>query len=422
VYGRSAELLLDEGIIPPGWLDSKAAVDLGVSDLVREFVTRSQAKIKQRRKSTIYRIVIGASLVIILAVLITVSIVRARDQRQVSSARERQQMLELATAKAEAKAADLERDKATAEQRAYMTKKESDLAVEIRNGQIRAAEAKERALTEQLGAQAAKVAELTRELNGARTDAGNRIGELTREQTSAKTAAENRLRIANAQIAELTGKVTEKSNDVEQIKESLNARIRGLERQLPPAVPPLPPAGQSVRVGGSISLAKPNAKRGSICCMVKKDGQHYILTLASILNGNVGDLVTQPARSGGGTERIGILWKTGAAAALTLPYPGVSTDRTIPGKGKFFGTEDTPESQPNIEMFGGGSGLVKGRVVRYAGGRITTTIPATDADLGAPAFNRSLELIGIVSAIEEQRAVLLPIDPILEALGVKLDN
>jgi len=37
-----------------------------------------------------------------------------------------------------------------------------------------------------------------------------------------------------------------------------------------------------------------------------------------------------------------------------LPFPGVSTDHDIPGRGRFFGTEDTPESQPNIEMLGGG--------------------------------------------------------------------
>ncbi|HYC92027.1 MAG TPA: hypothetical protein VEO54_22635 [Thermoanaerobaculia bacterium] len=423
VYGRSSELLLDEGLIPPGWLESKAAVDLGVSDLVREFVTRSQAEIKRRRKSTVYRIVIGASVVVIVAVYITMSVVRAREQRQVAAARAREQQQELETARAQKRAADLQRDKATAEQRAYMAKKESDLVVEIRNGQIRAAEAKERALTEQLNAQTARIADLTRELTSARTAAAERGGELARALTSA-SAAENRLRNANQQIAELSGAVTQKSNEAEQIKESLSARIRTLERQLnaPPALPPLPPASQAVEIGESLSLARSNARRGSICCMVRKDGQRYILTLASVLGGNVGELVTQPAPAGGGTERIGILWKSGHGAALVLPLPGVDTDRDIPGKGKFFGTEDTPKNQPNIEMLGGGSGSVKGLVLSVAGGRITTDIRATAADLGAPVFNRSKELIGIVSAIEEQRAVLLPIDPILEGLGVTLDN
>jgi hypothetical protein len=411
-------------MIPPGWLDSKAAVDLGVSDLVREFVTRSQAEIKRRRKSTVYRVVIGASVVIILAVFVTVAIVREREQQQVSIAREQGQRQELATARAEKKAADLARDKATAEKRSYMALKESELAVEIRNGQIRAAEAKQRELTEQLDAQTTRIAELTRELTGARTTAENRIGELTRELTSARTA-ENRLRTANERIAELTGQVTEKSNEVAQIKESLNARIRGLERQLnapPPAAPPLPPAGQAVRVGGFISLGTPNAQRGNICCMVRKDGQRYMLTLASILSNNVGDLVTQPARSGGGTERIGIVWKSGGQGALVRPLPGVSTDKDIPGRDRFFGTKDSPEDQPNIEMLRGGTGSVNGLVLSAANGRITTNIRATTADLGAPVFNRSLELIGIVSAVEEQRAVLLPIDPILRALGVTLDN
>ena len=82
-----------------------------------------------------------------------------------------------------------------------------------------------------------------------------------------------------------------------------------------------------------------------------------MLTLASILSNTVGDLVTQPAPSGGGTERIGIVWKSGGQGALVLPFPGVSTDRDIPGRGRFFGPEDTPESQPNIEMLRGGSGV-----------------------------------------------------------------
>jgi hypothetical protein len=73
-------------------------------------------------------------------------------------------------------------------------------------------------------------------------------------------------------------------------------------------------------------------------------------------------------------------------------------------------------------MLRGGNGIVRGRVLHARGGKITTDIRATTADLGAPVFNLSKELIGIVSAIEEQRAVLLPIDPILEALGVTLDN
>jgi len=39
---------------------------------------------------------------------------------------------------------------------------------------------------------------------------------------------------------------------------------------------------------------------------------------------------------------------------------------------------------------------VNGRAVRVARDKITTDIRSTNADLGAPVFNRSKELIGIV--------------------------
>jgi hypothetical protein len=439
VYGRPSELLLDEGMIPPGWLESKAAVDLGVSDLVREFVTRSQEEIKRRRKSTIYRIAIGAGALIVLTALITVAVLRERERRRevttvqaqvnASTLQVKASILERDKARAEARAADLERDN-------YLAKKESELAAEIRNEQIRALDA----TVAKLEATVAKLQTTRTQLDQQIITQATQIQTLEDELTSVRTASVNRLRELSAasttRIDQLNASIAATAAELDQLRTSetvadrrigaLQERINALTSRPATTVstlPPLPPDGQSVRVGAPISLAKPNAPRGSICCMVKDGkGRRYVLTLGSILAGNVGDLVTQPTRSGDGTERIGILWKTGASAALALPFPGVSTDRTIPGTGRFFGTEDTPESQPNITMLGGDSGKVTGKVVGTPGGKITTTIPATDADLGAPVFNRSLELIGIVSEIENQRAVLLRIDPILEGLGVELDK
>ncbi|HET8775754.1 MAG TPA: hypothetical protein VFP80_18295 [Thermoanaerobaculia bacterium] len=417
VYGRPAELLLDEGMIPPGWLESKAAVDLGVSDLVRELVTRSQAEIERRRKSTIYRIFIAGGVVIAAMAFITVFILREREFKVVRAS--------AAAAQAEARAADLERDKATTEQRAYLAKKESELAAEIRNKQIRELEValarlqtERTQLEQQLTAQATQIQTLEEELTSVRTTSASRV----REIASAETL-----------IEELNGRIAASASELDRLKSSdaalsrrsrdLQDRVNTLTSQLTAmsALPPLPAAGQRVRVGAPIFLAKSNASRGSICCLVKDGrGRRYILTLASILAGSAGDLVTRPAPNGEGTERIGILWKTGASAALVLPFPDVKTEPAIPGEGPFFGTEDLPISQPNIKMLGGGSGLVNGKVVIGPGGKITTTIPATAADLGGPVFNRSMELIGIVSAIENQRAVLLPIDPILKKLDVTL--
>lgn len=424
VYGRTAELLLDEGMIPPDWLESKAAVDLGVSDLVREFVTRSEEGIRRRRKSTIYRIALGAGALIALIAIITMSVLREREVKTVRASAIAAHA-EARAAKAEAKTADLERDKATAEQRAYLAKKESELAAEIRTRQIGELEATitqlqaaRLQLEQQVGAQTAQIQSLEGELTAVKTASAGRVRDLG---------------TANERIEELNARLVSSAADVERLKTSESAltrrssglqdRINTLTRQIAGAstLPPLPPSNQSVRMGAPISLARTTATRGSICCVVKdRNERRYLLTLGSIVAGNVGDLVTQPARTGDGTERIGILWKTGASAALILPFPGVATDHFIPGKGPFSGTEDTPESQPNVEMIGSGSGKVIGRVQRARGGKITTDIRATAADLGAPVFNRDKELIGIVSAIEDQRAVLLPIDFILETLGVKL--
>jgi hypothetical protein len=422
MYGRQ-DGYLDEALIPGAlaWLDSTAAADLGVTELIAEYVRSSADEAKRRRnhkvRVAVNRIAMGAALLIILITAAAVAIIKDRDRQNTiveANMRAARQTAAAQQARAEAETARRLKELAEADKRAFLQKKENELAELLRSQKISELEMTRTNLENQLRGVLQRNETLEREAVVAQRELRGARGSV-RELETANTRLVGELNTVREQFASATAANRQLDSVIESLRSEQSTAISL----------PLPPEDQGVRVGGVISTARSNTARGAICCMVRDDsGRRYILTLATVLAGHPGDLVIQPARDGRGHQRIGIMWKAGKdplrSGALALPLPGVAADRTIPQRGRFRGTEDDPETQPNVEMVGPG-GIRSGRVLRATDEKVITSIRGTAADIGAPVFNTKRELIGVIGSIENEYAIVWPIDPILRELDVRLE-
>ena len=211
------------------------------------------------------------------------------------------------------------------------------------------------------------------------------------------------------------------------------------ELGLPGKLRPIPP-------GASVSSEAGGA--GTVCCAVRDvSGKLFLLTSEHVVSGRPGDPVYQPGRSDGGDEsaRIGRIARilapqpgmdATAAGALIELAPEMGATMTAPGLGAIRGRAD-PIVGERIRAVGRTSGLVEGSVIAVnesvpvrisptesAGleGMIRTSPISEQGDSGAPVVNDRGELIGFVYAGSPDSSIVMPISPVLDALGVQLSN
>lgn len=199
---------------------------------------------------------------------------------------------------------------------------------------------------------------------------------------------------------------------------------------------PVPP-------GASISSG---STAGTACCVVQDpDGRRLLLSTEGAV-GDPGTPVYQPGRADGGGEwaRIGQVFKVRpvqpgianvAAGALVEFAPGIDGTMMAPGLGPIRGVARSPRIGQRVRALGRTSGLVEGEVKALAA-RVPTKISKTETvelvgmietspisapgDAGAPVVNDGKELIGFVYAGSKISTLVMPIQPVLDLLGVRL--
>jgi hypothetical protein len=213
-----------------------------------------------------------------------------------------------------------------------------------------------------------------------------------------------------------------------------SAEELGLRGRLRPVVP-----------GASISSG--HATAGTVCCVVADPrGGRFLLSAEHAVIGERGTAVYQPGLYDGGTEddRIGVVHRilrpqlgvaNNAAGALVALLPDIEALSTAPGIGPIRGVAEAVSLGQKVRALGRTSGLVEGQVTRLlvetkvAGGEtevatfvgmIETTSISAAGDSGAPVVDEVGRLVGFVYAGSAQKTIVMPIRPVLEALGVTL--
>jgi subtilisin family serine protease len=221
-----------------------------------------------------------------------------------------------------------------------------------------------------------------------------------------------------------------------------------------------------IMAGTGISLVKGRAG-GTLCCIVQDDaGEHYLLSTEQALDGNIGELVIQPARSDGGRSADAIAeithkmtaqpydptnvpssinYATGVMARLLR---GVQASPAVSGAERIRGILTKEES---LNLFRQAGGPVPLKIVGSASGLVNGTMTAIRSSLvlrdngkefyfedsfeitgfsarlpgnsGAPVLTQDDKLIGMIFAGDSANpatAFAMPIEPLLQALGVTI--
>ena len=203
-------------------------------------------------------------------------------------------------------------------------------------------------------------------------------------------------------------------------------------------------------VQGGMSVGSTEAAAGTICCIVRdSSGARYILSAEHILAGPPGTTVYQPGRHDGGSEadRIGEVERSiplsrdkanFSAGAIARLAEGINADPAIAGIGHLEGTATSVSQGTKIRIVGRTTGLAEGTVTAVNVSlkiptpvdgsfeptlfdrMILTTPISRGGDSGAPVVTEDNRLIGLVYAGSSEVTVVMPIEPILEALRVEL--
>ncbi|HYH07982.1 MAG TPA: hypothetical protein VEK11_13065 [Thermoanaerobaculia bacterium] len=362
------------------WLSSEEARDLSASESLQALVRESRKLVNSQRRVKHFALALVA--VLVLAVMYT-QWMKLRSERDKAKAEREADKAEIEAKIAAARAEELlgkvnkadydAMQKYAAELKAEKEKTLQALAlVEHRNSELQAAlearDAAEKELVEQ------KV-EATQAVQRAMTPVLNRV-------------------------------ITSQS---ERLLDATRWNLRSMTRPL--------------RLGASIGSA--GGATGSLCCAVTDGRTRYALTLPFIVSGK-SDRVIQPGPGDGGTARsvIGTFARAGKddyrSGALVALSPGVTIDSSLWRFGRLSGRTATVRSGDTLRMIARGSGITTGHVVEVRDDEILTDFQAEGGDSGAPVFNENNDLVGILWGSDKVTAIVLPIDPILRELGVKL--
>jgi hypothetical protein len=202
-----------------------------------------------------------------------------------------------------------------------------------------------------------------------------------------------------------------------------------------------------VQPGYSAGMARGGS--GTICCLVREPGGNavYVLSADHVFAGKPGDAVLQPSGIDGGrsADRIALLSRKTplrddgpnvAAGAIARLDPGVQYSQVVPGIGPIRGVADSVKpgdllrAVSRTSQFAAATVLKTGSRVELAldssgrpvpfEGLIETSQFSEGGDSGAPVLTSGNRLVGIVFAGSPRASIVMPIQPVLKALGVEL--
>lgn len=253
-----------------------------------------------------------------------------------------------------------------------------------------------------------------------------------RPQEARTALQEYRRRLENYEIADERLPELEQQVAILEAPESL--RALGLRERVRP-------------LKSGLSVASESVTAGTLCCFVRDDHGIYVLSADHILDGEPGDQVLQPAPIDGGKVEEDVVAtltriqkaKGGVAnrgaGAIGQLATGIEVDLELPGIGRLNGVANEVQLGERLQAIGRTSGLVEGTVtgidatiqisfgaaeVRRFDGMIVTSPMSAGGDGGAPVVNMRNELVGMVYGGSASNTIVMPIQPVLDALEVSL--
>lgn len=194
-----------------------------------------------------------------------------------------------------------------------------------------------------------------------------------------------------------------------------------------------------VQPGSSVSLTgAPTA--GTICCVVRdSQGNDYLLSADHIFHGPASARVLQPGVADGGRDADAVAEYVRGTdnAGIARLLPSVVAKPEPLEIGVFRGTTSVVTPGQKLRTYGRSVGKIEGTVrqidasLTIASGTgidqkkrlehvIITSNISGPGDSGAPVTTEDGKLIGMIYAGSQTTSVVIPIEPLLKALGVEL--
>jgi hypothetical protein len=393
------------------WLHSDEAKDIVAKDSpLHAFVAASRALHERERRK---RRGVLAMLVVLVVVLIVALFVAWSSQREATEAERTKRLALEAAARHEA---DVQKTSAAKVLAAQQERASADLAVQKKlaladlAAEKKYSEQLERALKETMRArEAAEAAAAKLKRETANKDAA--LGKLLEEKEAKVRAEEAAKRALTAGIV-VVDPIKARTG---QIADAAHAGTR--ERQRP------------VRPGASIGDSDGSA--ATLCCAVRDAaGRVFFLTFAHFSRNPIGSKILQPAlfdaKHVSDDTVIGTATQMGkdrySSGLLIRPAMGVEFSPDVGSSGiTWSGSTARVKPGDAMRMIGRGSGLTGGKVTRVTETTIYVDLPAEPGDSGAPVINENGDLVGMLWGSDKVTALVLPIDPILQELHVKLE-
>jgi len=215
----------------------------------------------------------------------------------------------------------------------------------------------------------------------------------------------------------------------------LRSKIRSGKLQKTPATSRQRP----VHPGSSVGLIE-GETAGMICCLLKDaEGHRYLLSAAPVFGSTTGAKIVQPAVRDGGTENdvVANVHKVTTTMAIASLRTGVDSDPRVLELGGITGIETTPSPGQDVVTYGFDGERRAGKVVSTG---VTRDVPidsesgmkihvenatitskiSSGGEIGAPVLTPEGKLIGMIFASGGPSTMVLPVEPVLNELGLEL--
>jgi len=388
------------------WLRENDVSDLGVNPSLPELIEASRADLQQRKSDRRFAIIflcILTALVIVVGVLLGLSWYRNIGAERAKLA-------------AEAAKAAAERDKSHSDAALKIAaekaarQRETDLHHQLES-LLRTSTEEQIALINSQYVEPLKKenAELKRQIAMPPPVPLSDSAELVQAR-AAMAAAQSKATAIQALYDARQTLIQEKTRDTEELRRQLAAATRNPVYDL---------FTDRLHINYTVRTTNSGEAAG-ICCFLKDGGQHFLVSTSEALAGEPGDLVVY--RGGSGKEyRVGNVWaKVGDgphAAVVARLLSGVRVDEKLPlfatsgHKEQGFRGTGRPSIGSAIKVIGRLS-QSEGSIVTFDDTTITIKVLLAPDFKGAPVIIGDRQLIGFVSAIEPEKAIVTRIDPI----------
>ncbi|HXH92064.1 MAG TPA: hypothetical protein VNN25_10825 [Thermoanaerobaculia bacterium] len=405
--GRIGGLLDEEQVEDvTKWLKENDVSDLGVNPSLPELVEASRKYIQRRKSDRRFAIIF---LCILTALVIVVGVL-------LGLAWYRKTLAERAKLAAEAAQAAAERDKDVADAALKFAaekaarQRETDLHHQLESLLRTSTEERVALINKQYVEPLKKEnAELKRQLAKPTEAQSGDSTELVQAR-AALAAAQNKATAIQALYDARQTFIQEKTHENDELRHQLAAATRAPVYDL---------FTDRLHINYTVRTTDSGEAAG-ICCFLKDGGQHFLVSTGEALAGEPGDLVVY--RGGSGKEyRVANVWaKVGDGpytATVARLLSGVRVDEKLPQfatsgrKEQGFRGTGQPRIGAAIKVIGRVS-QSEGSIVGFNDTTITIKVLLAPDFKGAPVVIGDRHLIGFVSAIEAEKAIVTRIDPI----------